>query len=419
MATLYWRGTSGTLAQVATAAITGYDAGTTYKITIGDLVASQVGTGGTAITTATAFVAVLNAITAYPQFTAITWSNVGGTSATITATADTAGMPFVFSTSVTGGAGTFGAYTVSTASAGPNDWSTAYNWSTSTVPVNGDDVIIEDNSVPILWGLDQSAVTLTSLRIKKTYTGKIGLNRLVFATNAAGTTTDTAWTEYRSIYLSISATTINIGENFGPSSPAGSGRIMLNTGTTAATIIIHSTAQTPSETGKQAVRLKANVNTTDIFVRSAPGGVGIATDAPGETSTVRKISVDDLTTTSRVTTGPGVTHTTWYQDGGQNVQQAAATVTTSTVNGGTLQTEGAFTTTTLNQTGGTVTQNATGTAITAANIYGGTLDFTGSNQARTVTTLTVYRGATVRGLNSSIITLTNDLVATQGCTITA
>ena len=417
MATNYWVGASGTLAQTGTITVTAYDAATTYAVIIGGITVSVVGSGGTTTTVATALTTALNA-SVYPYFSYITWSSVG---AVITATSDVAGMPFTLTTSETGGAGTIGDYVATVANAGPQDWASTGNWSLGAVPVSTNDVVIQDSASQILWGMDQSAVVLNSLTIKKTFTGKIGLNRLSFATNATGTTTTASdtipYTEYRPIYLSISATTVQIGENFGPSSPAGSGRIMLNLGTDPSTVIIHSTAQTPAETGKQAVRIKADDNATDIFVRSAPGGVGIATDAPGETSTIRKVSVDDLTTNSRVTTGAGVTCTTWYQDGGQNVQQAAATVTTVTVNGGTLQAEGAFTTTTLNQTGGTYYQNATGTAITTANIYGGTLDFTNSNQARTITTLNRFATGIIKGLNSTIITVTNALGLTQGGTI--
>lgn len=105
------------MAQVSTAVITAYDTATTYKVTIGGVVVSVVGQGGTTATTATALRTALNAST-HPYFAAITWS---GSGSDITGTADTAGVPFIATSSVTAGTGTFSAFSTTTASAGPND----------------------------------------------------------------------------------------------------------------------------------------------------------------------------------------------------------------------------------------------------------------------------------------------------------
>jgi len=50
---------------------------------------------------------------------------------------------------------------------GGNDgnWNTTSNWSTGSVPANGDDVIIAEGDEAITAGLDQSSVTLDSLTI--------------------------------------------------------------------------------------------------------------------------------------------------------------------------------------------------------------------------------------------------------------
>lgn len=407
MGTLYWKGTASTTAQVSAVTFGTYDTSTTRTITVGGVSVSAVDSGGTLTT---ALTALKNACTAstHPYFTAITWSS---TATTIVGTAATAGVPFVFSGSVSGGTGTVsasGVMSTTTANSGPNDWSVASNWSTGAVPVNSDDVIIKDNSVNICWGLDQSSVTLTSLTIHKTYTGKIGLDAQTFTTNAAASTaSSTSALEYRTTYLKISATTVRIGETVSAGSPAGSGRICLNTGSTQATIDIIDTAQTSSETNRPSVRLLASVNTTKVYVRKAPGGVGIAVDLPGETSTLSTISISDRTTTSRVFAGAGTTLTTWLQEGGNNYLNGAATVTTVTVNGGTLTTEGSFGITTLNANGGTVNSNSTGTVATLV-VNGGTVDFTGSNAARTVTTITNTSGTggTIKG-DGAVMTFTN------------
>lgn len=407
MATKYWLGTADGVAQIDTVQITAFDAATTYELTINDFVVSVIG-NTSANQTATDLKDEWNNST-NPYFKEVTATV---STDTITLTADTSGAPFTATSSVSGGTGTIGAVTNTTASAGPNDWSTANNWSDSTVPVSTDTVIIRDNAINIAYGLAQSAVTLTELIIDKTYTGKIGLDYRVFATNAAASTTDLTEEEYRTIYLEISATDLKIGQSFGSGSPTGSSRLMIDLGSNVSTVEIFDTANTSSETGRQAVRLK-NVNaSTNIFVRSAPGGVGLAAEIPNEVSTVSKISISDVTSATRVQLSSGVTITTFEQNGGDNVLQAAATITTVKVNGGTLQTEGDYTITTLTINDGTVNANHTkdaGIAITTLNLNGGTIDSTESNIARTWTTVNLEVGGTfIVDVDIMTITTLND-----------
>lgn len=411
MATKYWKGNAPAVAQVSTGSIDSVDgtpANDTFTVTIGDQTVSVAGDTDVN-TTATNLRAALNAST-HPYFAAITWSGSGGN---ITGTADTAGVPFVVALTQSGGTGTVTDFSDTTANAGPNDWSTADNWSTGTVPVNSDDVIIENSSVNIAYGLDQNAVSLTSLTIKKTYTGKIGLDAAVFAQSADGeTTTDSNEDEYRETYLKIGSTRIDLGEHFGPGSPSGSGRIKINqqiSGTSD--LIVHDTATTSAETGLPAVRYLASHASADVWIRSAPGGVGIAVDVPGETATVGTVSISDTSTTSKVQVGSGVTLTTFEQLGGQNyLDLGAATVTTVNVDGGTLTTEGDATITTLNVNAGTCNANhikSGGNAITTANVDGGTLDGQASTEARTWATVNFDSG-TIKGNDSITVTTFNE-----------
>ena len=88
--------------------------------------------------------------------------------------------------------------------------------------------------------------------------------------------------------------------------------------------------------------------------------------------------------------------------------QAAATVTSVDVDGGTLQLEGDYTVTTLNQTAGTVNDNhrkAGGNAVTTLNLLGGTYNTKGSNEARTVATLNLSVGA-VLAADGGVMTFT-------------
>lgn len=91
MATKRWRGTATAVKQVSTTTITVFDAATTYTVTIGGVAVNQVGTTD-ANTTATNLKNALAAST-HPYFTAIVWTSATNV---VTATAVTAGVPFVF-----------------------------------------------------------------------------------------------------------------------------------------------------------------------------------------------------------------------------------------------------------------------------------------------------------------------------------
>ena len=400
MATLYWLGTADAVAQSSTVQITGDDAATTYTITIGGHAVSVAGSGTGVNDTAAALETALLASTD-PYFAAVTWAAVTDT---ITGTADTPGAPFVATSSVNGGAGTIGAVATPTASAGPNHWDTAANWSTGSVPVAADSVIIENNSINICWGLAQSAVDLASYDQRKTYTGKIGLNRGVFATSADAETTDATEVEYRDDYLAIESTLFDFGAHTGPSTPAGSARTKIDMNVHATTVTVHSTAANPSETGLSALRLLMNNAANIVYVRSAPGGVGIAVDAPDETSTLARVSISDISTATKVTLSAGVTITTYDQTGGTNQLNAAANITTVTIDGGVITSDGAYTVTTGTLNAGTWNANHTGTGFTTLNLAGGIMDARGSSVARTWSTVNMSVGATLRA--SPVVTIT-------------
>lgn len=420
-ATPIWIGNATSVAQVGTFVITAYDVTTTYKITIGGITVSQIGTGGTTATTAAALNAALVAST-HPYFTAITWSV---SSSTITATAVTAGVPFTATSSIATGTGTIAAYSATTANSGPCDWLTATNWSTGAAPVTGDDVVISDCAANISYSLNQSGVLLNSLRVQQSFTGKLGLNRSVFTTSADGATNNTAYTEYRPLYLQVGlqgTALVVIGENFSTSGTvlAGSTRVMVDLGSSAGTVEVQNTATASSETSRPAVRIKCNSATLNVFIRTAPGGFGVAIDQVGETSTLGKMSITDKTGVSKVLTGLGTVITTWEQYSGTNILQGTGTVTTINLKSGTLQTEGTFAATTCNMyTGCTFNSNSTGT-ITTLNLYGGTANFTLSNRARTVTTMAFQAGSSASfTADNSVLTITGFTTPSTRYTLTA
>jgi hypothetical protein len=408
MALKYWIGKATAAAQVGTVQITAVDgtpADNTFILTVGDQTVSAVGDTDVN-TTATALAAAWNAST-HAYFTGVT---AGAATDTVTLTADTAGVPFVAVASVTGsGSGTIGAYSATTASSGPNDWSSADNWSGAAVPVNDDDVVLRDSSVSVAYGLDQSAVELDSLTFEKTYTGRVGLDYATFATSADGTTTVDTDVEYRPTLLEIDTPSLNIRRHNTTGTPAGSGRIRIDLGTVACEAVVEDTAQQAADTGRSAVQINAASASTNIYIESAPGGVGIGTALPNTTSTVGSVSVSAVLPGTRVLIGAGTTITTYSQSGGTNTLQAAATVTTVTVNGGELATDGDFLITTLAVNAGKCYPNnipAAGNAITTLNHNGGIVDSTRSSQPRTWATVNMDTNNPTLIGNSNVVTIT-------------
>ncbi len=406
MATKQFLGTADPVAQVETGAIASVDgtpSSNTFTVSMGG--ASVSVPGNTDVnTTASDLRAALTASTD-PYFEAITW---GGAGASIEATAKTPGVEIGPSLTVSGGgSGSVTNFSTTTPNAGPSDWSTPENWTDGTIPANGDDVVIADSAVNIVYGLQQSAVALASLTIRKTYTGKIGLPVTSFATSADGETSSTpARPEYRQTYLSISATRISIGEDYGPANPTGSQRIKIdNKAAGASSLVVHDTAASASETGKTAVRYLAGSLSADVFVRNAPGGVGIGVDAAGEVATIGLLSVSHDTTLAFIQTGPGVTVTNVESKGGQVTIQAAATIAAVVVEGGTTTFEGDFAVTSLSVFGGIARPNnvvPSGDEIGTITIDGGSLDARGSTEPRTFDTVNLVSGS-LRGNTSLTI----------------
>src|SRR5690348_10309687 len=75
-----------------------------------------------------------------------------------------------------------------TGAAGGN-WATAGNWLEGSVPVAGDDVVFTNSSVDVTSGLDQHTVTLTSLTVDMTYTGKWGTSSTFLQVGVSGSVT--------------------------------------------------------------------------------------------------------------------------------------------------------------------------------------------------------------------------------------
>ncbi len=385
-------------------------------ITIGSLVTTaQVATtisqafNGESFTDTTASCVPSGGGQTIPQFAELV-ATVSGS--VVTFTARTAGIPHTISSvAVTAGNGTSTIAHAITAT-GPNWWTNADNWAAGSVPVGADDVRI-DRPVSILYGIDQNAITLTSLTIGERFTSAAYIG-LPFR-NANG------YEEYRETHLKISATNVTCR--------GSSGRIKFNAGTAQTAADIFSTG-TATETGRAAFQFLGThaSNVVNMF----GGSVSIA-DNDGEVATV----VTLRQTGGTVFCGAGATLTTVSKQGGTLTVRSATTTLTNNAGAlniyagthtlvhhmaNTLTAEGTATITTLRQGGGTVVTgpNVTlttvdkfaGTLTAAAGI--GTLTSQGTTtvQSGSITTATIeggtfnYQGVgTITTLNACNCTL--------------
>ena len=162
-------------AQVETFTVTAGHAGDVYEFRVkNEGGVEEIGTGvitgagnSTTSIVATNMANAWNAST-HPLAMVVTASS---DSNVVSLTADTPGVPFYVTAAVTGGnsgridAGTTAAGTITTANRGPHDYGNPHNWKEGEIPVDGspgDDVVITGN-VPILYGLDQSAIGIDGI----------------------------------------------------------------------------------------------------------------------------------------------------------------------------------------------------------------------------------------------------------------
>jgi hypothetical protein len=414
MATRTWIGSTQATFEVKTLTIGGtWVANDTITMTVGDT--ELVLTVGSTVTTtqiATELATAWNATTALgtgyaasvrgpnvPEMAKITATP---SSSTVVFTYDEKGIPFSMSAAKVSTSGTvsLGATTNAT---GPNFWSDADNWLEGSVPTSSDDVYV-DGPVSILYGIDQNAVTLTSLTFGDRWTGQVGMPDR----NSEG------YGEYRETHLKISATTLTIKGlstrmriNVGSNQTAAT---VWNSGTTATTglgainiIGTHASNTLTQLGGDVSVAAKDGETSTIATITKAAGSLvtGGGVTLTNVTNTTGNITVSSSTTSfvsfDGTVTIKGGTHTLLVSDDGTvNVQ--AGTVTTLRNIVATVTTNPGVTLTTVDSGGGNVTLNSGCTTLTSdggtmtvnagnmttANINGGTFNYGGTGTIGTL-----------------------------------
>jgi trimeric autotransporter adhesin len=398
MSTQNWLGNAAPVAQVTVLTPASPSVNDTFTVTCNSKAVSYQTAVGTVADVCNG---VANAIanTTFAEFKEFLATNTGST---IQLAGQTAGLPFTVSTSVaTSGSATFTQATTTSAT-GPNDWSNGANWSTGSAPANGDDVFISTGTVPILYGLDQSSVTLDSLNVSQAYTGTIGLPTY----NAKG------YREYRTLELQVGATTINIGTG---GTGSGSGRLKLNTGSVTGTLNVYNTGQ-PADTGNPALIWHGTSSSNVVNLNKANIGIAFFPGDTAEMTTLRTGYVSNQNSDVTLTVGAGATVGTLDMNGGTVTINNGAT--TATVSAGTLTVLGTGGITALTADGGSVVYNSTGTLGTAIVSEDGSLDFSQDPRPKTVTNpIQLYgNSATLNDPNQVVGSLVVDLEQSDNLT---
>lgn len=370
MATKFWLGDALDVAQVNTITPATVETDDIFTITMGGQSISFTATAGTVANVTAGLVALLNAST-IPEFAEVTWADI---TTALTGTADTAGKPFVQTSSETDGGGNDTQTLVTattTASSGKNDWSTAPNWSDGAVPVNSDVVILENSTVSILYGLAQSAVTLTKMEVKQSYTGTLGLPN----TNIDST----PYGEYRETYLEISVTTLEIGRGEG----LGSGRIKINVGSNLSTVSVFGSGPRAEDAINSILFLGANASNV-LNITKGDMGVALFASEVSTFLTIKSSFTESVLGDVKLTLSTGVTLTDLDVTGGR--LEIDSDTTTIDQNGGDIEIFSGVHAS-LDIDNGNLFYRSTGT-ITAAKVGSdGLLDFSRDLRGRTVTNL--------------------------------
>jgi hypothetical protein len=181
MALKFFRGGAAPQTKAYTWTIGGtIEVGDQFRFTIGSRRFVVSASSTVAADVATQIVNAINQIdqTLYPEFAEVVASAV---SAVLTIAARNPGEDFSITADSVESDGTTpaDAQTITagttTASKGPKHWDDANNWAGGTLPVDGDDILIEDYTGDILYGLDQTAIDAASLTLRTTFTGRLGL----------------------------------------------------------------------------------------------------------------------------------------------------------------------------------------------------------------------------------------------------
>lgn len=302
MSTNRWRGDAPAVARVITLTVGGtVGTGDTAGYTINGKLVEVTSAGGD--TTATFAAALQGALagSAIPEFKEATWT-YPGSGAVVTGTAQTPGVPFDGTASATGTATLTEAEV--TASTGPNHADEPLNWSAGSLPAATENVLV-DGGADLLYGWENvTAEAYSSLRIKASFLGSVGLPRM----NSNG------YVEYRTRQWTLDTNVpVTIGEGDG----TGTVRVNLVSGS-ALSLVVRKTGARPDP----AVPVVNVSGSSSGTLAAVAGDVGIGADDDTLSGTVGTATTNDGAT---LTVGKNATVRTLNRDGGAVVAYGTVT----------------------------------------------------------------------------------------------
>ena len=378
MPTKIWRGDAQAIPQESRATPANVEIGDIFTLTINQKEISFTATAATVANVTAGLTAAWNA-SSEPEHLELTVTDAT-TYVKIVGPSD--GRPFTVTSSATNGGAvnnqTLTMSTVSGTGTGPNYWNDADNWSPVGVPANGDDVILENSRVSILYGLAQSGVTLATLRQYQSFEGSIGLP--VY--------NDLGYFEYRATELAIGATLMELGLGDGN----GSGRIKINNGAVQTTFNLRGSGA-GLETGVPAVLWRGTHASNAINVTKGQLGIGILQGQAATVATLRVGYQTNVLGDSEVRCGVGVTLTTIEQSGGFVLTNSSIT-THNLYDGELVHQDGTMGTLQIDR--GVCRYRSAGTMTTCRVGSDAELDLRQDPRAVTITNMEIHAGSTLR-----------------------
>lgn len=294
----------------------------------------------------------------------------------VTVTADTPGIPFYLTASATDGGGTDTQTltpNTTTSNSGPHDWNTTANWEGAALPVDTDDVRLT-GAHDIRYGLDQSAIQLTSLYVGQDYTGSVG---------------DVA----NSYYLIIDAATLNV---------SGSGAYYFINGD------LDSVYVKSTRSGNDRVWLDGDVD--NLWV--------IGNAVQGEVKCAASMILDNVYVSgaprSRVTLGASITSFDLVEMDSGSMDNSSSVASVKVSGGEYIQTDGAVSSVMEVRSNGVVKYNTDGT-LADLDVFNGRFTLEDSTaDSVTITNAELVAGEIVLNSGMNNVTFSNDIVNRGG-----
>lgn len=385
MASISWLGRAKKTADVWTLTVTGpVIAGELWNVVINGKTIQFEATAGTTGNVVAGLVALLTDSDAPAEFLEADWVD-DDPAIVMTAKTEYHGVPIGVSVSTDSGTGTFVAVNT-VAATGPENASATANYSGGALPSDGDSLFFGAAEYGPKYNLNALAsITPALIDIAPEATYEIGLPKI----NKLG-----SYTEYRTTHMQFDGCTL-----FRVRDGNTSQLLRFNfLGAVAVAAVVENTGSS-SESNAPTLDLLGSEATNSLDVLA--GSVGIAA-LSNETATWKTITQAGGT----ITAGPGATlggSGSAITIGGGTFHARSACVTVTVESGGTFNLNDSATVTTLTvETGGAVNYRSSGT-ITTANVKG-SVNFTDDRSGRTVTTLNLFPGASLSGLESVTIT---------------